>query len=143
MISTTVYNPKSELKEFVVCFYYNKSDKFEYSGFANPTINQELFFNLGDSFVINNSVGQLTHQKNWISGIQSKSLPVRSSGRHITAGVIFKPWGLYSAFGIKAKDLTNKIMDSRSFCDISNEWDSHNPSENHFFDLIDQKLTRQ
>lgn len=142
MISTTVYKPKSELEEFVVCFYYNKSDKFDYSGFANPTTNQELFFNLGDNFEIHNSIGQPTHQRNWISGIQSKSLPIKSSGRHITAGVIFKPWGLYTAFGINAKNLTNKTINSKSFCDISNEWDSYNHSENHFFDLIERKLTK-
>jgi AraC-like DNA-binding protein len=141
MIST-VSKPKSELEEFVVCFYYNKSDKFEYSGFANPTTNQELFFNLGDNFEINNSIGQPTQQRNWISGIQSKSLPIKSSGRHITAGVIFKPWGLYSGFRLNAKYLINKTINSKSFCDISNECDSNNLSENQFFDLIEYKLIK-
>lgn len=141
MIST-VYKPTSELEEFVVCFYCNKSEKFEYSGFANPTTNQELFFNFGDTFIINNPIGRPTCHRNCISGIQSKSLSIKSSGRHITAGVIFKPWGLYSAFGINAKELTNITMDSKWFCDISNECGSQNFSENQFFDLIEHKLIK-
>ena len=101
MISSKTYTPKSDLEEFVDCFYFNVSDEFSYTGFAHPTPNQELFFNLGDSFEIQNAFGKMTSQRSWISGLQSKPLTVRASGRHITAGVIFKPWGLYSAFGLK------------------------------------------
>lgn len=142
MISTTEYRPKSLLEEFVVCFYFNKSDKFEYSGYANPTTNQELFFNLGDNFELKNSIGQVTSQRSWISGLQSKSVSIKSSGRHITAGVIFKPWGLYTAFGINAKELTNKTIDSNLICDLSNELDNSDFSESQFFDLIEYKLLK-
>ncbi|MBL7934475.1 MAG: AraC family transcriptional regulator [Bacteroidia bacterium] len=142
MISTTEYRPKSLLEEFVVCFYFNKSDKFEYSGYANPTTNQELFFNLGDNFELKNSIGQVTSQRSWISGLQSKSVSIKSSGRHITAGVIFKPWGLYTAFGINAKELTNKTIDSNLICDLSNELDNSEFSESQFFDLIEYKLLK-
>jgi len=142
MISTTEYRPKSLLEEFVVCFYFNKSDNFEYSGYANPTINQELFFNLGDNFEVKNSIGQTICQRSWISGLQSKSLSIKSSGRHITAGVIFKPWGLYSGFGLNAKKLSNKTMDSNLVCDISTELDNNKYSETQFFDLVEQKLLK-
>lgn len=142
MISTTEYRPKSLLEEFVVCFYFNNGDKFEYSGYANPTINQELFFNFGDSFELINSFGQKTCERNWISGVQSKSLSIKTSGRHITAGVIFKPWGLYAAFGINAKDLTNKIIDSRLLCDLSNEIENNKFSDSQFFDLMEYTLLK-
>jgi dihydrofolate reductase len=31
--------------------------------------------------------------------------------------VIFKPWGIYSAFGIKVKELYNKVDGGNIFCD--------------------------
>ena len=142
MISTTEYRPKSLLEEFVVCFYFNKSDNFEYSGYANPTTNQEMFFNLGDNFELKNSIGQVTNQRSWISGLQSKSLSIQSSGRHITAGVIFKPWGLYTAFGINGKELANKTTDSKLLCDLNNELNNSELGESQFFDLIEFHLLK-
>jgi AraC-like DNA-binding protein len=142
MISTTQFIPKSLLEEFVVCYYFNNSDNFEYSGYANPTINQELFFNLGECFEITNSFGQNTGERNWISGLQSKSLSVKTSGRHITAGVIFKPWGLYAAFGLNAKDLANKIIDSRILFDLGNEIQNNKFSDSQFFDLLEYNLLK-
>lgn len=142
MISITEYRPKSLLEEFVVCFYFNKSDNFEYSGYANPTTNQEMFFNLGDNFELKNSIGQVTSQRSWVSGIQSKSLSIKTSGRHITAGVIFKPWGLYTAFGLNAKELANKTIDSKLLCDLSKELNNSEFSESQFFDLMEFNLLK-
>lgn len=142
MISTTQYRPKSLLEKFVVCFYFNKSDDFEYSGYANPTTNQELFFNLGDNFELKNSIGQVTSQRSWISGLQSKPLAIKSSGRHITAGVIFKPWGLYTAFGINAKELANKTISTKLLSDLNNELDNSEFSESEFFDLLEFNLLK-
>lgn len=142
MISTIEYKPQSLLEEFVICFYVNKSDTFEYTGYANPTMNQELFFNLGDHFEVKNSIGQVTSQRSWISGLQSNSLHVKSSGKHLTAGVIFKPWGLYVAFGINAKNLTNQIIDSNLLCDLNSELNNDNFSEIQFFDLIEHTLLK-
>lgn len=142
MILTTEYKPKSILEEFVVCFYYNRSDYLEYYGHSNPTIYQELFFNLGDTFELQNTDGLLNCQRNWLSGIQSKSSIVKTSGKHITAGVIFKPWGLYSAFGINAKEFYNKRIDSRMLFDFSNELSKGDISETHFFDLMEHSLTK-
>lgn len=143
MILTTEYIPKSGLEEFVVCFYFNKSNHFDYVGYANPTINQELFFNFGDSFEVKNLSGQTSSQRSWISGVQSKSLSIQTSGKHVTAGVIFKPWGLYAAFGINAKSLANKLIDSKQLGDISSEClDYTNFSDTQFFDLMEYKLTK-
>lgn len=142
MILTSEYKPKSILEEFVVCFYYNRSENLEYFGHSNPTIYQELFFNLGDSFEIQNPVGLVNCQRNWISGIQSKSSIVKTSGKHITAGVIFKPWGLYAAFGINAKELYNKTIDSRILYDFNEEFSKGDISDTHFFDMMENCLTK-
>lgn len=139
---TTEYKPKSILEEYVVCFYFNKSDNFEYSGYSNPTINQELFFNFGDRFELQTHDGQMTCQRNWISGLQSKPIKVMAGGRHMTAGVIFKPWGLYAAFGINAKELSNKVRNSNLLCDFSNELGEGEISDTHFFDLMEDSLTK-
>lgn len=142
MILTTEYKPKSILEEFVVCFYYNRSDNIEYYGHTNPTIYQELFFNLGDRFELQNTDGRVNCKRNWLSGIQSKSSIVKTSGRHITAGVIFKPWGLYAAFGINAKEIYNKVIDGKVLVDFENELNESESSDKHFFDLMEHSLTK-
>lgn len=142
MILTTEYKPKSILEEYVVCFYYNRSDNIEYYCHSNPTIYQELFFNIGDKFEMQNIDGIVNCQRSWLSGIQSKSSTVKTSGKHITAGVIFKPWGLYAAFGINAKEIYNKVVDSKILVDFKDELCESKISDTHFFDLMEHSLTK-
>jgi AraC-like DNA-binding protein len=142
MISSTIYKPTSLLEEFVSCFYFNKSDDFEYTGSANPTLNQELFFNLGDRFELAYPDGRVTCRRNWIRGIQPKSLTVNASGRHLTAGVIFKPWGLYAGFGLNAKALHDRTNDVSILCDLSNELYQDGISDIQFFDMTERALIK-
>jgi hypothetical protein len=62
MILITQYKPKSILEDLVVCIYYNRSDNFKYFCHSNPTINQELFFNLGDKFELYNPNGLVIYE---------------------------------------------------------------------------------
>lgn len=142
MMLTTLYKPTSALEEFVDCFYYNKSDNYEYHGRCNPTINQELFFNLGDQFEVQNQYGQINRQRNWLSGMQSEPLMVKTTGKHITAGVIFKPWGLYAAFGINPKELYNKTTNSAILHDFNDELKEGEISATHFFELVEHTLIK-
>ena len=144
MILTKEYKPKSALEEFVDCFYYNKgnSNSSEYFGNTHPTINQELFFNFGDKFELQNADGHIAQGRHWISGLQSKSLKVHTSGKHITAGVIFKPWGLYAGFGIDAKEIYNKTIDTKLLCDCNIELCTSDISHIEFFELIEHRLIK-
>lgn len=142
MVATKVFLPKSELEEFVVCYYFSKSDNFDFTGFANPTIHQELFFNFGENFELHNNDGNVYSSRNWLSGIQSKSSKVKTNGKHLTAGVIFKPWGLYAAFGIDAKDICDKSININVLCDFKNQFNGNNIDDEQFFDLMEYLLTR-
>ncbi len=142
MVATTIYKPKSVLNEFVECFYFNTSNEFEFTGFTEPTIYQELFFNLGDHFEITNSNGRLTQEKNWISGIQTKSNFVKCRGKHITAGVIFKPWALHTAFNINAQSVTNKTINNKLLADLEKELCNCKPDINMFFEIVEHHLIK-
>ncbi|MDQ4141320.1 MAG: helix-turn-helix domain-containing protein [Bacteroidota bacterium] len=111
MLSTITYQPKSILEEFAECIYVNRSDNFEYSGLSFPTLNQELFFNFGDSFELKNPVSKAKNKRYWLCGAQIYTSNVNTTGKHFTAGVIFKPWGLYCGFGINGKLVANNQID--------------------------------
>jgi len=140
MISTMEVIPTSPMAEFVECYYFNESDDYTYTGFMYPTINQELFLNLGDTFEIATPAGQVHQAKQWISGCQPKLVTVKTAGRHRTAGVIFKPWGLYGAFGIQAKEIANTAFDNSNIIDFQRNIFSPTISAEEFFECIDQWL---
>lgn len=142
MFLTSTYIPKSILNEFVVCFYFNELDNADYTAHCLPTLNQELFLNLGEKFEVENYQGRLIDKKNWLSGIQSKTLKVRTSGKHRTAGVIFKPWGLYAAFGINAQKLFNQQADSNILFSLQKELKNSDIPKSQFFDFMEYSLTK-
>jgi len=114
----------------------------EYFGNCYPTINQELFFNLGDLFEVSKNGKLLSNKRNWLSAAQTKTLQVKTSGKHLTAGVIFKPWGLYHGFGINAKDLFHKKVDAKVLFDFDSELNHLDISANHFYDFIEHSLIK-
>lgn len=142
MILTTIYRPTSLLAEYVQCFYFNESEDFEYEGLAEPSIYQELFFNFGDKFELRNAEGQATYSRNWLSGIRSKALKVHTSGKHLSAGVIFKPWGLYAAFQIDARQICNVNMVQEDVLKLDSDFVSSEISANAFFDFIEEALIK-
>lgn len=142
MFLTYTYTPTSILEEFIDCFYFNKSNQKEYYGYSFPTVNQELFLNLGDRFELYNEINGPIKGRSWISGAQSKMSSVFINGEHITTGVIFKPWGLYQAFGINAKEIFNKNIGIKSFF---NNWDdlrNTEPNPEQLFDYIECVLIK-
>ncbi|WP_374990559.1 hypothetical protein [Chryseobacterium sp. CFS15] len=78
-----------------------------------------------------------------MSGLQTKSLTIKTHGKHITAGVIFKPWGLYAAFGIDAKALVNNTINSQVLYNLSYEVKNNKFSDVQFFDLLEYYLLKE
>ncbi|WP_247232292.1 helix-turn-helix domain-containing protein [Telluribacter sp. SYSU D00476] len=108
-----IYLPKTRLAEAVDCFYINRAESFETRSWAMPMVQQEVFFNLGDVFEVCDPSGTypITQKDSWVSGIRTKPLQVYTQGRHLTVGILFKPWGLYQAFGINARELSNQSVE--------------------------------
>lgn len=103
--------PNSHLGEFIDKIYVNYSDNFNFQGIAEPFLHPELFFSFGKQFQIgqNNFSGDASNYSA-IIGNRSNSVQVRTYGYHLTAGVIFKPWGIYSTFGIDGKRTINHLL---------------------------------
>lgn len=146
MISRTEYKPTSILAEYIHCYYFNRSNYFDYQGLIYPAAHQELFFNFGDYFIQQQQNGALYTSRQWISGIQPQVSTVQCSGNHHTAGVIFKPWGLYAAFGIPADQLYNTAIDSAILYDFNKEFNrefaNNQIEQEDFFECIEHSLLK-
>jgi len=109
-----IYIPKPPLNEAVDLFYLNYAHRFETVSTTFPMLHQEVAFNLGELFDVrgfgnNYSTRQLT---TWISGLHTKPITAIASGRHLTIGILLKPWGLYQLFGVNPVALTNTAIDT-------------------------------
>jgi len=80
--------------------------------------------------------------KQWISGCQPKLLKVKTTGRHRTAGVIFKPWGLYGAFGIHAKEIFGTAFNINNLTNFQSSSFLSSNNADEFFEQLDQKLIK-
>ncbi|GAB3171209.1 helix-turn-helix domain-containing protein [Telluribacter humicola] len=117
-----IYVPKTQLAEAVDCIYINWAESFETRSWAMPLLHQEVFFNLGDVFDVSDPMSSDTSQRDsWVSGIYTRPLRVLTQGKHLTVGILFKPWGLYQTFGINAQDLSNYSIDTRTILNNSLE----------------------
>ena len=100
--------------------YVNYADSFEYQGIAEPLLNQELFMSFGEHFQMGcHSFESDTHHPSVLIGNRLNGLSVKTQGAHFTAGVIFKPWGLFSACGLHGKCTVNRLLDPTSFKPIN------------------------
>jgi AraC-like DNA-binding protein len=76
-------------------------------------LNQELFFNLGDVFEVSSPDKHFTTglMSSWLTGLHTHALNTYATGKHLSIGILFKPWGVYQAFGLNASDIANKAID--------------------------------
>lgn len=110
-MKTLVLSPKCSLGEFIETIYVNYSDDFEHQGIAEPFLNPELFISFGKHFQVGqDSFSAGDPSPAVVIGNRSVAVPVTANGSHYTAGVIFKPWGVYSAFGIAGKLTINQSV---------------------------------
>lgn len=145
MITTKIHRPLSFVKDFVECIYINKGDNYEEEVFNAPSLNQELFFYLGDSFTLTsfdkNSVS--VNQRSWINGINTKASVVRTKGKHFSAGILFKPWGLYQGFGIHGKAVSNSFLNPAALLGhaiVNSVYQNRECPESELFYFIEQAL---
>jgi AraC-like DNA-binding protein len=47
----------------------------------------------------------------WLTGIHTHATSTYTTGKHLSIGILFKPWGVYQAFGINARDIANKAIE--------------------------------
>jgi AraC-like DNA-binding protein len=114
---TVIHIPTTQLAEAVECFYMNKAVSFEMRELNIPILHQELFFNLGDTFEMTN-LAQTFHTRNmtsWFTGLHTKPTSTFAKGKHVSVGVLFKPWGFYQAFGVHAREIANDVIAPEGF----------------------------
>ncbi len=109
-LETVALHPDGRLAEFVDKFFVNYADSFSFEGFAEPFLNTEVFFSFGEHFRIGQATFTANSQNAAIIGNRITSVPVSSFGYHYTAGVILKPWGLRSAYGVDGKRSINQLL---------------------------------
>lgn len=115
VLISKIHIPTSTSSQSIDCFYLNQADQFETSLITYPMLNQELVFNLGEWFEVKDihDTYNTKHLSNWVSGLQTKPILTQAKGKHLSVGILFKPWGLYQTFGISPTELTNTAIDAQ------------------------------
>ncbi|KAA5538940.1 helix-turn-helix domain-containing protein [Adhaeribacter rhizoryzae] len=117
-METLTLKPAGYLGEFIEVMYVNHADSFSYEGMAEPFLGPELFFNFGENFQLGQHHFQPHSPAAAIIGNRLTSVPVKASGKHFTAGIIFKPWALYPAFRIHGSEITNQVITQLALLDL-------------------------
>jgi AraC-like DNA-binding protein len=109
-----VHIPSTSLAGFIDLFYLNTAESSTIQVVNFPGMHQELMFNLGDHFGVkdNNGTYDTSSDTSWLSGLHTVPVTTVASGRHLSAGILFKPWGLRQLFGINPSDLTNNALNT-------------------------------
>ncbi len=115
VLISKIHIPTSSLSQSIDCFYLNLADQFETSLITYPMLNQELVFNLGECFEVKdlNDTYSTKYLSSWISGLHTNPILTQTKGKHLSVGILFKPWGLYQIFGISPAALTNTAIDTQ------------------------------
>lgn len=115
VLISKVHIPTSALSQSIDCFYLNIAEQLETSLITYPMLNQELVFNLGEWFEVEDMLSTYNTKSlsSWFSGLHTKPMLTHTKGRHLSIGILFKPWGIYQLFGISPAELTNTIVDAQ------------------------------
>lgn len=106
-MSATVYTPDNELKEVIDHMWFDETDHMQETMFTLPFMHQELIINFGGRFSVQTGGSYFSYtQKGGISGLCQQQLTTRVAGKYKALGIMFKPQGLHSLFGINAATLT-------------------------------------
>lgn len=119
-MKTQYIKPNEELADIVDYFYIRKSSQRADQIAQYPTLHQEIIFNFGDTsdLALEHSSFNLKTGMCCLLGIQTKPIKLKISTNHYSVGVVFKPWGLYRAFGQRSSSYTNKIVNATTLIDF-------------------------
>lgn len=104
-----VHTPGPILRPYADHFFFNEGDRVDGRGTYFPALRGELFFHFGDTFQVRVG-GAETGAPSWMSGLQAAPMQVAIAGRHLSCGVLLKPWALYAAFGIPAGQSAGRLL---------------------------------
>lgn len=117
---TQYIKPKDELADIVDYFYIRKSSQTTEVISQFPALHQELIFNFGDTteIILNQSKLNLNTSSACLIGTQTKPINFRTGANHYSVGVVYKPWGLYKAFGLRCSIYSNKIVNASALIEF-------------------------
>jgi AraC-like DNA-binding protein len=111
-VHTVSYIPQVPLSHYVDVIWFSEAGTFDYRNLTLPMLHHELIVNFSDRFEISDGRQTLVaNVRAWLSGLQTRPIHTLTGGRHYTAGVLFKPWGLYACLGINAETLKDSSVE--------------------------------
>lgn len=110
-MQTLSYLPPLPLSSLVERFWVCRSEHFNYCSRMLPMLHHELVVNFSDRFEVA-AGGQtlVSDARAWVSGLQTRPVQAFTAGRHFTAGVLFKPWGLSAFSKVEAGELRDQSV---------------------------------
>ncbi len=117
-METLALKPTGNLGDFIEVIYVNQADSFSYDGMAEPFLGPELFFNYGENFQLGHHRFKPDFPTAAIIGNRPMGVPVKASGKHFTAGIIFKSWALYPVYRIHGSVITNQVLNLSAFPEL-------------------------
>ncbi|MEN7551649.1 helix-turn-helix domain-containing protein [Rapidithrix thailandica] len=140
--------PQSTLRHAVDYLYFNQAKSFEMKRTALPVFHQELVFNLGEGFEVCDfhETYNTGNYHSWLMGLHTRPVKTSVKGKHLSIGILFKPWGLYQLFGIHPSELSNNVLDSRLLLNssletfVKEQYDNSSPGQ--FLHLLEEFLVK-
>ncbi len=109
-----VHIPRAPIDEAISFFWLCRADSFDSTSITLPLACCEFVFTRSETFEVGNYSGAYNTQPytSWFSGMHTEPVATRTHGRHISIGMMFKPWGLYQLFGTASRELINTVVKS-------------------------------
>jgi AraC-like DNA-binding protein len=107
--------PTEPLSKYIDKLWYCHAANFSNTTLTIPILHHELVFNFSDYYCLSRHGGHdniLRNPVSWISGIQTRAILSKCSGKHEMMGVLFKPNGLKAFTKYSSNDFENGFIDS-------------------------------
>jgi AraC-like DNA-binding protein len=110
-MQTFSYVPRPPLSSLVELIWVSRAGSFNYANRTLPMLHHELVINFSERFEVT-LPGRtvVADAPAWVSGLQTRPLQTITAGRHFTAGILFKPWGLRAFTPVDAAAVQDQIL---------------------------------
>lgn len=129
-MQTYTYTPEAPLSHFIDVIWFSESVAFTCANLTLPMLYHEMVINFSTRFEVSHIEGTnfkqpfhasaslqqpfINNESAWVCGLQTQPIKTITGGKHFTAGVLFKPYGMQAITGIDAFELQNRSVDLES-----------------------------
>ncbi len=147
-MQTFSYVPKPPLSSLVELIWVSRAGSFNYANWTLPMLHHELVINFSERFEVA-VPGQtlIADAPAWVSGLQTRPLQTLTAGRHFTAGVLFKPWGLRAFTTVDAAAVQDRSLSPEELFGLPARHLAEAvyaaPSRNEIFERVEEFLAER